>query len=72
MADLKTMTLVLDMDNEQDRNMYNGVVRFARQHNISEESRVLKAFISFLHFKGTDINRLSNRVKNDFSILPPA
>ena len=66
MADIKKLTLVLEMDNEHDRNMYNGFIRFSRQHDIRDESKALKAFISFLNFMGTDDGRLSQKVKDDF------
>ena len=66
MADIKKMTLVLEMDNEHDRNMYNGIIRFSRQHDILDESEALKAFIYFLNFMGTDDGRLSQKVKDDF------
>jgi len=66
MADIKKLTLVLEMDNEQDRNMYNGFIRFSRQHDIRDESKALKAFISFLNFMGTDVGHLSHKVKDDF------
>jgi len=61
------MTLVLDMDNEHDRNMYNGFIRFCRQHDIRDESKALKAFISFLNFLGTDDGLLSHNVKDDLT-----
>jgi hypothetical protein len=66
MGDIKKLTLLLEMDNEPDRNMYNGIIRFSRQHDIRDESEALKAFISFLNFMGTDVERLSQKVKDDF------
>ena len=66
MVDIKKLTLVLEMDNEHDRNMYNGIIRFSRQYDIRDESKALKAFISFLHFMGTDEGRLSQKVKDGF------
>jgi hypothetical protein len=66
MGDIKKLTLVLEMDNEHDRNMYNGIIRFSRQHDIRDESKALKAFISFLNFMGTDDGRLSQKVKDGF------
>lgn len=66
MAGIKKMMLVLEMDNDHDRNIYNGIMRFSRQHDIRDESKALKAFISFLNFMGTDDGRLSQKVKDDF------
>lgn len=63
MKQTKEIKLLLDMANERDREIYEEIKKFEKKHHITNESDALKSFMIFLHFIGSDIRALDNKIK---------
>jgi hypothetical protein len=64
MAEIKEIKLILDMTNERDKNIYTGIMSFAKKHNIEDEPEALKSFLRYLHFLGSDLKTLSDKIRS--------
>ncbi len=64
MTGTKEIRLLLDLQDERDRKLYENVMAFARRHDITDESEALKAFMAYLHFLGVDMNALAAKIKD--------
>ncbi len=64
MGEIKKITLCLDMENGQDKNILKEIMDFGKKHNQSDESSALKSFIVYLHFLGVDMKALSNKISD--------
>jgi len=63
MKSKKEIKLCLDLENPQDKNIYEGIKDFGEKHEIKDESKALKAFMLYLHFLGADIVALNEKIK---------
>jgi hypothetical protein len=64
MSDIKEIKLVLDLENERDHNIFKAIKDFGKKHNIDDDSEALKSFIVFIHFIGSDMKSLGNKIKD--------
>ena len=63
MKSTKEIKLCLDLENQRDKNIYQAITDFGKNHEIKDESEALKAFLLYIHFLGSDIVALNEKIK---------
>ena len=63
MNSTKEIKLLLDLEDERDKNIYKAIKDFGESHDIVDESEALKAFMIFIRFLGSDIVALNEKIK---------
>jgi len=68
MDQMQEIKLLLDMTNQEDRNILKAIKSFAERHGISDDSKALRAWIIYMHFVGCDEEALNDKVKQRLNI----